>query len=766
MRRRTFLLAGLGAGGALFLGWSLVPPRQRLRASVSPELPSGSVPLNGWLSIAPNDDVTIIAPKAEMGQGVHTALAMLIAEELGCDWAKVRVQHSPVDAIYNNVAAIVDGLPFNPDLDGNGAVRALRWLTAKSMREVGVMMTGGSSSVRDCWEIARLAGATARVALVEAAAQRWRVSPTECQVANGLVTCSKGSLRFGELLSAAATIKPADVSLKATRDFTLIGRDTRRLEAREKVTGSATFGIDVRVSGMQYAAVALPPAIGCTPVRYDRDAALAKPGVRAVVALEGSRYGDTPAVAVVAESWWQARLGVAALNVQWSASPASALNSNGLMETLRSQALTDDGIPLRSSGDALDALSNADRVVDVMYDAPYVAHAAMEPMNATVRVASDAVECWVGTQVPTWAVQALSSVTGVKESAIVLHQQLSGGAFGRRLDVDVIAQCAAIARAVPNVPVQLIYSREDDTRQDFYRPATASRLRAAIDASGNVTAVVAHSAGQAPFRELSRRVGFVFTQNGPDRTTSEGTWDQPYEFPAFRSSHADCDFPVPVGSWRAVGHSHQAFFFESFIDELAAATTQDSLAFRLSQLKNHPRAAAVLKAAADHAKWGTPLEPTGDGKPRAQGLALHAAFGSTVAQVVEVSIDDAQRIRVHRVTCAIDCGMAVNPGGIRQQIEGAIIYGLSAALGNPITIEQGRVREANFDAMQPMRIAESPVIDTIIMASTGMPTGVGEPGLPPVAPAIANALFKLTGTRQRSLPLRVPSRRMVGAQHE
>ncbi len=756
-------MAGLGAGSALFLGWSLVPPRQRLRGSAAPDIPAGAIPLNGWLAVAPDDTVTIIAPKAEMGQGVHTALAMLIAEELGCDWNRVVVRHSPVDAIYNNVAAIVDGLPFNPDMDGNAGVRALRWLTAKTMREAGVMMTGGSSSVRDCWDIARLAGATARTALVEAAAQRWSVPASACTVANGVVQSSKGTLRFGELVAGAATRTPAEVTLKAPGAFTVIGKERPRLEARDKVTGVAQFGIDVRVDGMKYAAVAMPPALGSTPVRYDAAAALAKPGVRAVHALPGSHCGDPPSVAVVADSWWQARQGVAALNVQWSLSPAGALSSAGIMETLRSQALTDDGLPMRSSGDAMDALTRADRVVDVLYEAPYVAHAPMEPMNATVRVTADRVECWVGTQVPTFAVQALARIADVGEDRVTLHQQLLGGAFGRRLEVDVIAQCAAIAKAMPGVAIQVLYSREDDTRHDPYRPAAVSRLRAAIDAQGHVTGVVAHSAGQAPFRELSKRVGLIWTERGPDRTTSEGTWDQPYEFPAMRASHADCEFPVPVGSWRAVGHSHQAFFFESFIDELAAATTQDPLAFRLSLLTRHPRATAVLKAVAERASWGTPLAAGSDGRPRARGLALHMAFGTTVAQIAEVSIGDNQRIRVHRVTCAVDCGLAVNPSGVRQQMESGIIFGLSAALGGAITIEQGRVREANFDSLLPMRMAETPVIDTIIMPSSAPPTGAGEPGLPPIAPAVANAVFVLTGTRLRALPLRIPAGELVGA---
>jgi isoquinoline 1-oxidoreductase beta subunit len=762
MRRRTFLLAGLGAGSALFLGWSLVPPRQRLRGAALPTLAPGTVGLNGWLAIAPDDTVTVVVPKAEMGQGVHTAVAMLVAEELGCDWARVRVVHSGVDAIYNNVAAIVDGLPFNQDLDDALAVRGVRWFTAKLMREVGVMMTGGSSSVRDCWDVARLAGATARTALVRAAATQWGLAEAACQAANGVVTSAKGSLRYGELLTAAAAIRPAQVALKAPSAFTLIGKDTVRLEAREKATGRAQFGIDVVVPGMKYAAVALPPTLGAVPLRFEKAAALQQPGVRAVVPLEGSRYGDPPAVAIVADSWWEAQRALGALKVQWSVSPHGALSIDGLMETLRAQALSDDGLPLRSSGDAEVAIAGADRIVDVVYDAPYLAHAAMEPMNATVRIEQDAVECWVGTQVPSFTVTALADIAGVDPARVTLHPQLLGGGFGRRLEVDVTAQAAAIARAMPGVPVQLVWTREDDMRHDFYRPATVSHLRGGIDAHGQITGVAVHSAGQAPFRALSQRVGLIWTQNGPDRTASEGSWDQPYEFPALRSAHADCEFPVPVGSWRSVGHSHHGFFFESFIDELAAATTQDPLAFRLSLLTRHPRAAAALRTVAERAGWGTALAPTDDGRPRARGLAMHVSFGTTVAQIAEVSLSLEQHIRVHRVTCVVDCGIAVNPSGVRQQVESSIIYGLSAALTGAITVQHGRIPQGNFHEYPPLRMADTPVIDTHIMPSVAIPTGIGEPALPPVAPAVANAVFALTGTRLRSLPLRLAAPQRLG----
>lgn len=749
-------MAGLGAGGALLFGWSLLPPRQRLRGAAAPALTPGAVLLNGWLAVSPDDTVTIVSPKAEMGQGIHTALAMLVAEELSCDWARITVTASGVDPIYNNVAAIVDGLPFHEDLDDNGAVRSVRWLTSKFVREAGVMMTSASSSVRDCWEVARLAGATARVSFVEAAAARWGIPASDCTVANGVVRSAKGSLRFGELLAEAAKRQPDRVALKAPSAFTRIGTDTARLEARDKVRGTATFGIDVSRPGMKYAAVAMPPTLGSAPVGANREAALARPGVRAVVALEGSSYGDPPAMAIIADSWWQAKQALAALDVQWSASPHGALSSAGIMATLRAEALTDDGLPIRSVGNALDALTTSDRVIESVYEAPYLAHATMEPMNATVQVRADGVEVWLGTQVPTFAQQAAARTAGVEVQEVTLHQQLLGGGFGRRLEADYVAQATAIAKAMPGVPVQTLWSREDDMRHDVYRPATVQRLRAGLDASGRVTAVVAHSAGQAPFEQMSRRIDLVWTKHGVDRTTSEGTWDQPYEFPALRASHAELELPVPVGLWRSVGHSHQGFFFESFVDELATATAQDPLAFRLSLLGEHPRAAAVLRLAASKAGWGTPEAPAPDGQPVARGLALHSSFGSTVAQVAEVSVGIDRRIRVHRVVCAIDCGLAVNPVGVRQQLEGSIIFGLSAALRGEITVTRGRINQGTFFEYAPLRMDECPVIETHIVPSARRPAGVGEPALPPIAPAVGNALFALTGTRLRSLPLQLP----------
>ena len=759
MKRRTFLLAGLGTGGSLFLGWALLPPRQRLVGRTLPDTAGGAVALNGWLTIAPDDTVTVVVPKSEMGQGVHTALAMLMAEELECDWTRVRIEHSPIDKVYGNVSVLEEGLPFSPGADGT-LVRGIRWMMAKTARELGIMMTGGSSSVRDCWMPMREAGASARASLIAAAAATWGVAVTTCRVERGVVVGADGRrLRFGELASQAVSHRPTEITLKATADFTVIGTPMSRLDSAAKSNGTATFGIDVSLPGMLYAAVVMSP-FGATAAPSVTDAqtqqARTMPGVRAVLSLSGSRYGDPPARAVVAESWWQARKAANMLSVVAATANKSAVSSVTVMQDIRNAVRNDDGMPMRIYGGAKQTLAQSTRTVDATYEAPFLAHATMEPMNCTVRVSKEGAEVWTGTQVPGYARAAVAQVLGLDDDRVTLHPHILGGGFGRRLDVDYIAQAAAIAKAVPGVPVQLIWSREDDMQHDFYRPATVSRLRAALDDTGHVTAFLAHSAGQAPFKSYSARVGFVLTQYGPDRTSTEGTWDQPYAFPALHSSHSETASAIPVGSWRSVGHSHQAFFVESFLDELAAAAKQDPAAFRATLLQSHPRALRVLQLAAEKSGWGTPLDNAADGRPRARGIALHAAFGSIVAEVAEVSVALDGRIRVHRVVAAVDCGLPVNPNIIAQQIESGIIDGLSAALYGELAIDGGAPRQSNFDNYRLLRIDECPVIETHIVPSLDVPSGIGEPGLPPIAPAVANALFTLTGTRLRSLPLRMP----------
>ena len=761
--RRKFLLAtgGVAAvGSALVIGWGLMPPRQRLTGSAPLPAAPGQQAFNGWVKIASDDSVTIMVPKSEMGQGVLTSLAMLLADELDADWSRVRTEHPPIDAIYNNIAMVADGLPFHPDEHGL-LQRGAAWMTAKAMREFGLMATGGSSSVKDLWWPMREAGASARAMLLIAAAQGWDVPAAECRVADGVVThaASGRSARFGELAERAAKLPlPDQPVLKAPADFKLIGKPQRRLEAAAKQDGSARFGIDTVQPGLRHASVVMCPTLGGSVASFDAQAALALPGVLQVLAVPPLR-GSTGGVAVLADTPWHAMQAVKAVVVQWNHGPAAGLSSTGIRTQLTQALDADDGFGYFKQGDAAGAMKGAAKTIRGEFHAPLLAHATLEPMTCTVQFTPDAkdgpkAQVWAPTQVPGLARYVAAQALGLDSDQVAMSVTLLGGGFGRRLEVDFVAQAAHIARALPGVPVQTLWSREQDSTHDFYRPPCVARYQAGFDAQGRLVAWTAASAGPSIVQQYLHRL-FGLAGAGPDKTTAEGAFDQPYEWPAARISHQIVELPVPVGFWRSVGHSHQAFFKESFIDEAAHAVAQDPLAFRLALLKNHPRHAAVLQRAALKAGWGQPLAAAPDGAKKARGLALHQSFGSIVAQVAEVSLDpaDPKRIRVHRVVAAIDCGLAVNPAGIAQQMEGAIVFGLTAALYGEITLDKGQVQQTNFHQQALLRGSECPMIETEIIASAEPPEGVGEPGTPPIAPAVANALFVLTGQRLRSLPL-------------
>ena len=424
------------------------------------------------------------------------------------------------------------------------------------------------------------------------------------------------------------------------------------------------------------------------------------------------------------------------------------------MTKLAETAAKEDGFAYYKRGDVSAALASAAKTITAEYRAPYLAHSSLEPMNCTVQFKDGAATVWASTQVPSIARGAVAKVLGIASDNVDVQVQFLGGGFGRRLDVDFIAQAAAIARVAEGAPVQTLWSREQDMRHDFYRPACVARFKAGFDANGNLTAWHNTSAGQAIIPQVLKRE-FGLPAAGPDKTTSEGAFDQPYEFPNARVAHRIVDLPVPIGFWRSVGHSHQAFFKESFVDEAAAAVGRDPVAFRAALLKNHPRHLRVLQRAADLAGWGQPLAAAPDGAKKARGIALHQSFGSVVAQLAEVSVGEAKHIRVHRVVCVVDCGLAVNPNLIRQQMESGIVFGLSAALYGEITIVNGQVQQTNFHDQRILRIDECPAIEVDIIPSTEHPEGVGEPGTPPIAPAVANALFALTGQRLRSLPLKL-----------
>ena len=764
-RRRFVLLSGAGAAGALVLGWAGLPPRSRLGAASLWPADAGAVALNGWIKVSPDGSVSFATPFAEMGQGVHSALALLVAEEMDIELARVKPVQAPHDAVYGNVAMFVGSLPLHPTSTEPGhettAARLGQWMVRKVARELGIAVTGGSSTVADAWDPLRLAAATARAQLLGSASLRWKLPVDEFRVENGVVRHDAGGehAHYGELAAAAAATRPGDVRFKPREQWRVIGKPQPRRDAPAKSDGSARYGLDVRVPGMVYAVVKHAPAIGGVPGRIDTREAMKRPGVERVVRLP-PLAGSTDAVAVVARSTWHARQGVSALEVDWRPPPGGALESGAILDRLeadaRAAAKEDDGFGFHSRGDGADGLVKAARKFEAVYRAPHLAHATMEPMNCTARVSADGtVEVWAPTQVPTQAREAAARVAGVDPEQVTLHMTYLGGGFGRRLEVDVISQAVRVAMETGGRPVQLVWPREEDFGHDFYRPAGAALLRGGLDEHGRLVALAIHSAGDAITprwmeRTLPKLAGPVDT---PDKTTAEGLFDLPYEVPHQRMAHLATRSGVPIGFWRSVGHSHNAFFSEGFIDELAHAAKADPVAFRLGLLQGMPRHAAVLKLAADKAGWGQPLAAG-----RARGVALHESFGSIVAQVLEVSIetvDGKQRPRVHRVVCALDCGTVVHPDGVAQQVESSVVFGLSAALAGRIDIVGGEVQQKNFPDYPLVGMRDAPAVETHWINSTRAPTGMGEPALPPVAPALANALFVLTGQRLRSLPLQL-----------
>ncbi len=741
--RRRFILGGLGAAGALIVGWGVMPPRQRLNPAEPFPVKEGEIALNGWIRMATDGTVTLAMPQCEMGQGIFTALPMLVAEELDVPLIAVRIEQAPIDKIFGNLAVMTDGLPFHPD--GTGSFKdAARWLTGKTARELGLMITGGSSSVKDMWLPMREAGAAARAMLVEAAAHEWGTAPSECRTEAGNVLHASGKrASYASLVARAAGSNPGEIRLKNPKDFKLIGTPQPRRDSHAKVNGSASFGLDARPPGLVFAAVRMAPTIGGSIRKFEADAVKAMPGVLRVVDFSGAAPGMA-GVAVLGKTWWQARQAVAALPVTWNEGPHAKLSTATVFRELAARLDGDSGFTYHSIGKP-DPTGTAVKTIKAEYRAPLLAHAAMEPINCTAQVKNGKVTVWAPTQVPSIAVDTAAKVAKVNSDNVTLHVTYIGGGFGRRLEIDMITQAVAIALHADGAPVQVIWSREEDTAHDMYRPAALARFSAALDAAGKVVAYDNRLASGAITHQVLERT-FGLTGMGPDKTTAEGAFDLPYEFAHQHIAHVKVSTPVPIGYWRSVGHSHNAFFTESFVDELAHAGGKDPVAFRHSLLENHPRHRAVLDAAVE--KAGKPA----DG--RAHGVALHQSFGSIVAQVAEVSLEG-KEIRVHRVTCAIDCGMAVNPNIIAQQMESGVVFGLSAALSGEITLEDGKIEQQNFHNYPVLRMHEAPHVETIVMRSAEPPEGVGEPGTPPIAPAVANALYKLTGTRLRSLPLKI-----------
>jgi len=702
LTRRTMLKATAAAGGGLILSVSI----PRLNAAIAAESNADFAP-NAFVRIDPDGKVTFIIPQVEMGQGIYTALSMILAEELDRPFDRVTAMAAPPN----------DKLYANPLL--------------------GFQVTGGSTSVRAFWKPMRIAGASARAMLVEAAAAKWGVDPSSCRTENGEVLHDAISRKasYGELTQAAAALTPPqNPPLKSPASFKLIGKSLKRLDTPDKVNGKAVYGIDARPPGVKIATLASCPVFGGKVAHVSDGRAKTVPGVRQVVVLDDL-------VAVVGDHMWAAKQGLDALDITWDEGPNADVSTADVLNGLVA-ASEKAGAVAKSTGDAVKALAAGTRL-DATYHVPFLAHAPMEPANCTVHVRSDACEIWVGNQVITRAQAIAAQLTGLPLEKVIIHNHLIGGGFGRRLEVDYIAKAVRIAQKVDG-PVKVIWTREEDIQQALYRPFYFDRFSASLS-NGNITAWSHKIAGSSI---LARWAPPAF-KNGLDSDAVDGAVDFPYDTPNLHVEYVHAEPPgVPTCFWRSVGPGHNIFVVESFLDELAHAAGQDPVAFRRAHLAKEPRLLACLNLAAEKAGWGGAL-PT----RVARGVACQSVFGSYAAAIVEAEVDNDGEIALRRVTAAVDCGTVVNPDGVEAQIQGGLIFGLTAALYNEITIAKGRVQQSNFNNYRMMRINETPAIEVHLVRNGEAPGGIGEPGTSVAGPALANALFAATGVRLRSLPI-------------
>lgn len=704
--RRSFLKVSMAAGGGLLVGFDPDAFGESTAAATSES--TASLAPNAWIRIDPDETVTIRVASSEMGQGVLTSLAMLVAEELEADWSKVRTENAPLAEAYNN-----------PRIGGQG--------------------TGGSNSVRGYWVPLRQAGAAARELLIRAASRHFAVPATECLARDGAVLHTPTGRRasYGSLTALAAGLAPPDSpQLKPPSEFRLIGRRVPRVDTPEKVNGTAIFGQDVRVPGMAVATVLRCPVFGGSIRSFDAARARSLPRVRDVVRVEAG-------VAVVADDFWAAQAGREALVVEWDYGSARTFSTEELRRQFR-KAASQPGVVAYEAGDAKEALRKASRTIDAVYEVPFLAHACMEPMNCTADVRSDGCDIWAPTQAQTNTRLTAARLTGLSLDRIAVHTTHLGGGFGRRSEQDFVADAVELSAKLKR-PVQVMWTREDDMRHDFYRPAAYNHLRAALARNGLPLAWTHRIVGPS----IGARRAPQAVRSGMDRTSTSGADNIPYAIAHQRVDYVMWNSPVPVGFWRSVGSSQNGYVTECFLDELAAAARFDPLAYRRRLLAGKPRHLRVLELLAAKAGWDRSL-PAG----RFRGVAFVESFGSHVAQAAEVSIEG-NAVRVHRVVCAIDCGTVVNPDTVEAQMEGGIVYGLTAALKGEITVADGRVVQGNFDDYPLLRMDEMPAVEVHIVPSNEPPGGVGEPGTPPIAPAVANAVFAATGKPVRRLPIRL-----------
>jgi isoquinoline 1-oxidoreductase beta subunit len=704
LSRRTFLHASAALGGGLLVAFSS-PLLTRMGQAAAAE---GFAP-NGFIRIDRDGRVTIIVCQVEMGQGTFTSCPMLVAEELEVDLSQVQTEQAPPsEALYRN-------------------------------QLIGMQMTGGSTSIRAFYEPLRRAGATARDMLIAAAAATWNVDANTCRAEKGSVihTATGRRLDYGALADKAATMPvPKDVALKEPKDFKLIGTPAKRLDTPDKVNGKTVYGIDVKVPGMKVGTIAICPVFGGKLKSVDDSKALAVKDVLQVVRV-------TDAVAVIAAHMGAAKKGLAALEIDWDEGPNAKLTTADIVADM-AKASEAEGATVRHDGDVARVLASADQKLEAIYEVPFLAHTTMEPLNCTVDVRKDACEIWVGIQVMSLAQAVAAELTGLPPEKVIVHNHMLGGGFGRRLEVDFIAKTVEIAKQVEG-PVKLIWSREEDIQHDMYRPYFYDRLQAGLDSNGMPVAWSHRICGSS----VMARYSPPDFKDGYDVDTVDGAKEIPYSIPNVRIEYVRHEPPgIPTAWWRSVGPSHNIFVVESFIDELAAAANKDPVDYRRALLEKSPRALVVLNLAADKAGWGKPL-PKGSGR----GVAVQTVFGSFMAQVAEVEVSKDGEVRVKRVTCAVDCGIAINPNTIEAQVQSAIVYGLSAALFGEITLKDGRVEQSNFDNYRALHINEMPGIDVHIVKSNEPPGGMGEPGTSALVPAVFNAVYAATGVRLRKPPI-------------
>jgi isoquinoline 1-oxidoreductase subunit beta len=705
LNRRTFLKTTAVAGGGLMIGGYLPPALGRSAGALEA---AGSFEPNIWLKVNSDDTVRIMLTQLEMGQGVMTSMPMLVAEELDMDWAKIRTEWTPADARYGN-----------PNFGGQ-------------------QLTAGSNSVRGMWKILRSAGAAARLMLVTAAAQTWSVPESSLTTEKGEVVhkASGRRLKYGALVDKAAALPvPKEATLKEPKNFTLLGKSLPRLDIPEKVNGSAVFGMDVKLPGLLTARVVRCPVFGGKVASFNADKAKAVPGVKHVVQISNG-------VAVVADNYWTANKGAQALETVWDEGKLATLNSADIMKKYADLA-KQAGKVARNQGNADAALASSPKKFERVFEAPFLAHATMEPMNCTADVKANSCDVYVPTQGQTASHNAAIAASGLTADKVKIHTTYLGGGFGRRGEADFVTEAVETSKAV-GAPVKVVWSREDDMQHDFYRPISYARMQGAVDASGTATVFTQHLVQQS----LMKRLGSL-PPPGVDFISLEGAANLPYDLPNIKVEYTEQDPGIPFGFWRSVGASFQGFAVEAFIDELATTAGKDPYKFRHDLLGKAPRHRAALDLAAEKAGWGKPL-PQG----RARGIAVMECFGSILAQVTEVSVDAKGAVKVHRVVCSVDTGWVINPDTIKQQMEGGIIYGLTAALKGEITIQNGRVTQRHFNDYQMIRHPEMPLIEVFIVPSTAEPGGIGEPSTALAAGSLVNAIYAATGKRIYRLPIK------------